>query len=284
MNGLILAGLATLVVLCMLPWMVLRNALGLLFSGCMVLLCLALSALSNDPFTMGMVLGPLALYLLLLGAINPFTMGTALGPLALYLLLLGAINLYRRPFVVTGVRDTAALGLAAGGMVLIGPIQLFFPTVASIGMGAWVWVLLVTLYALLVVFLSLLFRPRLVVYNIAPAELRPILAEVAGQLDDAARWAGDSLHLPALGVQLHMESLPLLRNISLASSGPAQDHSGWRRLELALTAALGRLEVPRNASAVVLISTGLILLVFLVAAVSDDPQAVANALLELLQS
>jgi hypothetical protein len=281
MNGMILVVLALLVALSMLPWMVLRNALGLLFSGCMVLLCLALLALWNDPFTMGMALLCLALPALWN---DPFTMGMALGPLALYLLLLGAINLYRRPFVVAGVRDTAALGLAAGGMVLIGPMQLFFPTVASIGMGAWVWALLVSLYALLVVFLALLFRPRLIIYNIAPAELRPVLAETAGKLDDAARWAGDSLHLPALGVQLHMEAFPLLRNVVLASNGPAQDHAGWRRLELALTAALGRVEVPRNASAVVLISSGLILVVFLIAAVSDDPQAVARALLDLLQS
>lgn len=252
--------LAILAALCLLPWIVLRNALGLVHCGGMVLLCLMLPALGGDPFTLG----------------------ASLGPLALYLLVLGAINFYRRPFVVSGVRDTAALGLAAAGLVLIGPMQLFFPTVASIGMGAWVWALLAALYALAIVFLALLFRPRLVIYNVAPSELRPVLADVAGALDESARWAGDCLHLPALGVQLHIESFGLLRNVSLASSGPQQDHLGWRRLELALTAALGRLEVPRNRSAIVLVSAGLILVVFVLSSVSHDPQAVARSLVELL--
>ena len=262
MSGLVVTVLAVFAALCLLPWIVMRNALGLVWCGGMVLLCMALPMLGDDPFTLGV----------------------SLGPVALYLLVLGAVNLYQRPLAVSGVRDTAALGLAAGGLALIGPMQLFFPTVASIGMGAWVWALLAALYALGIVFLALLFRPRLIIYNITPSELRPVLAEVAGALDENARWAGDSLHLPALGVQLHIESFALLRNVSLVSSGPHQDHLGWRRLELALAAALGRLEVPRNRGAVVLVAAGLILVVFLLSTVSEDPQAVAKSLLELLQS
>jgi len=75
-----------------------------------------------------------------------------------------------------------------------------------------------------------------------------VLAEVAGALDENARWAGDSLHLPALGVQLHIESFALLRNVSLMSSGPHQDHLGWRRLELALAAAWADSRSPETAA------------------------------------
>ena len=52
----------------------------------------------------------------------------------------------------------------------------------------------------------LVLRPRLVIYNISVDQLRPILAELVEQLDSEARWAGDSLALPALGVQLHLDN------------------------------------------------------------------------------
>jgi len=200
---------------------------------------------------------------------------------AIYLLLFGAINLARHPFVVSGTRDFAVLAVAAAGLVIVGPMDLFFPMVASIRFGPNVWLLMIALYALLVVFLVLLLRPRLVIYNLAPDELRPILADLAVRLDADARWAGDSLAMPNLGVQLHVDSVGKMRNVALVSSGPAQDHQGWRRLELALRAALAEVEVPRNFRAVSLISAAVIILLFLVLAVSSDPQSVAQALVDM---
>jgi hypothetical protein len=202
----------------------------------------------------------------------------ALGPVAIYLVLLGIINLSRRPYLVSGVRDTAALALAVMGLVMVGPAELFYPLSASIRLGAFVWVLVVSLYLLAVVLVLLMVRPRLVIYNISTDELRPILAEVVGKLDPDARWAQDSLALPNLGVQLHVESLARLRNVSLVSSGPAQNQQGWRRLELALAAALAQLEVRRNVRAMSLVSAGLIILAFLVLIVVRDPQQIAQTL------
>jgi hypothetical protein len=201
----------------------------------------------------------------------------AIGPVAVYLLLLGGINLARRPCVVSGARDTAALCLAAVGLVMVGPGELFYPVAASIRLGAFVWVLLCSMYLLGVVLLLLVVRPRLVIYNISTDELRPVLAEVVSKIDPDARWAQDSLSLPGLGVQFHIESLPRLRNVSLISSGPSQNYQGWRRLELALTSGLARIEVPRNYGAMGLVSAGLILLSFVVLTISRDPQAVAAA-------
>jgi hypothetical protein len=214
---------------------------------------------------------------------HPLGACVALGPVAVYLLLLGAINLSRRPCLMSGVRDTAALALAVVGLVMVGPAQLFFPLAASVRLGVFVWVLLFSMYLLAVVLLLLMVRPRLVIYNISTDELRPILAEVVGKLDADARWAQDSLALPNLGVQLHLESLVWLRNVSLVASGPVQNYQGWRRLELALAAALAQVEVPRNVRAVSLLSAGLILLAFLVLTVSREPQAVAQALLDAIR-
>ena len=214
---------------------------------------------------------------------DPFSMCLALGPVAIYLLLLGALNLSRRPFLVSGTRDAAALALAVFGLVTVGPLQLFFPLGATLTYGSLVWLFLVALYVLLVVLLALLMRPRLVVYNISAGELRPVLASLAVELDREARWAGDSLVLPSLGVQLHLDAVAALRNVSLISNGPAQSHDGWRRLEQALAVRLDDLEVARNPCAVSFLTAGTLIAVFLVLLIAQDPQAVAQSLFEMLR-
>ena len=212
---------------------------------------------------------------------EPFRICLALGPVAIYLFVFGAINLAKRPFVVSAARDFAVLALAVVGLVIVGPMELFYPLTASIRFGSYVWMLLIGLYVLAVIFLILFLRPRLVIYNFSSGELRPILAELAGKLDADARWAGDSLSMPNLGVQLHIDSVAKMRNVALISSGPSQNHQGWRRLESALQAALAHVEVPRNVRAVSLISAALIILLILVVAVSHDPQTVAQAIVDM---
>jgi len=213
---------------------------------------------------------------------DPLRLCLAFGPVAVYLLLLGAINLSRRPFLVSGTRDAAALAVAVAGLVIVGPVELFFPQAAAMHFGAWVWVLLAGLYGLAVVLLVLMMRPRLVIYNISVDQLRPILAEVVDQLDARARWAGDSLILPSLGVQMHIDSLASMRNVSLVSAGPHQSLAGWRRMELALAATLAEAEVARNPRAISFLSAGTLIVLALVLAIARDPQSVARSLLDVL--
>ncbi|MBN2021551.1 MAG: hypothetical protein JW809_02050 [Pirellulales bacterium] len=212
---------------------------------------------------------------------DPFRLCLAIGPVAVYLVLLGLVNLGRRPLVVSGARDAAALSLAVAGLVFVGPIELFFPETAAIRFGVGVWAFLVALYGLCVTFVLLTLRPRLVVYNVSVDELRPILAELVEKLDGEGRWAGDSLSLPNLGVHLHVEAVPSLRNVTLASSGPRQDYVGWRKLELALAEALGGFTAARNVACLSLLSAGVVLLVLLGAAVVRDPQRVAQSMLDM---
>ncbi|HUT09519.1 MAG TPA: hypothetical protein VMY42_03410 [Thermoguttaceae bacterium] len=217
---------------------------------------------------------------------NVFVMDTfhaclALGPVAVYLLLLGAINLSRRPFLVSGTRDATALGLAVSGFMIVGPMKLFFPDAAAAHFGPFVWLLLLAFYGLCLVLVLLLLRPRLVIYNISADQLRPILAELVDQLDPNARWAGDMLLLPGLGVQLHVNELAWMRNVSLSSVGGDQNYLGWRRLELALGAALRRVEFGRNPRGISLVAAGTLIAAALVWAVARDPQAVADALFDI---
>jgi hypothetical protein len=217
---------------------------------------------------------------------DPFRTCLALGPLAIYLMLIGAINMFRRPFVVSGARDTAALGLAVSGLVIAGPVELFFPVRASVHFEPFpwvVWLLLVALYALCVVLVVLLLRPRLVIYNISRDELRPILADLVVELDAEARWAGDSVALPNVGIQLYVDGLAAMRNVSLTGIGPSQNPQGWRQLEQALVAALSRLEVPRNPHALGLFGAGVLLALAALLAIAYDPQAVAQSLFDMLR-
>ena len=144
----------------------------------------------------------------------------ALGPVAMYFLVLGVLNLSSRPFLTTGARDTAALGLAIAGFAVAGPMELFLPEKAAVEFGPFVWVLLLALYFLGLLLVVLLIRPRLVIYNTTGEQLRPVLAEVVARLDSDARWAGDSLTMPQLGVQLHVEPLIVMKNVQLIAAGP----------------------------------------------------------------
>jgi hypothetical protein len=214
---------------------------------------------------------------------DPFRLCLALGPVAMYLGLLGAVNLSRRPLLVSGARDAAALALAASGLVVVGPMDLFFPFETAVKLGSFVWVLLLALYVMCVVLWLLLLRPRLVIYNISVDKLRPILADVVNGFDADARWAGDSLAIPRLGVQLYVDNFTALHTVSLVSAGGNQNHVGWRRLEASLGEALSHEEVARNLRGLSLLAAGLLCTVVMVLAIAHDPEAVARSLLDVVQ-
>ena len=121
---------------------------------------------------------------------EPFSACVALGPLAIYLLLVGMINLSPRPLVVSGTRETLALGLALAGLVIVGPMQLFLPREAAAQFGWGVWLLLSAFYVLCVLLATMLARPRLVVYNVALDDLPRELIATAERLDHDSRWIG----------------------------------------------------------------------------------------------
>ena len=115
--------------------------------------------------------------------------------------------------MVSGSRELAALGVAVVGLLIVGPMQLFVPDATVLRFGWLVWPLLLSFYGLSLTLWMLVARPRLVIFNIRGSQLRPMLSELAISLDADARWAGDSLALPQLGVQLRMESFPSMQCI-----------------------------------------------------------------------
>ena len=213
---------------------------------------------------------------------DPFRLSIALVPLAAYCVLLGLVNARRRPFLTTGGCDLAALGAAMSGLVLVGPIELFRPEAASADYGGVVWLFLVVFYWLCLWLAVLVARPRLVVYNIRGEELRPALAEAARRLDPHARWAGDNLALPNLGVSLHIECFEIMRHCSLISSGGKQSMAGWDRLSAELRTQLAGLRVAPNPRALGLMIAAVLLLSASVSHMLLAPQQVAQAMKEML--
>jgi hypothetical protein len=203
-------------------------------------------------------------------------------PLALYLLVLGWMNLRPWPLIVSGARETAALGLALAGPVLIGPGQLLLPPAATRHFGAWVWLLLAVLYALAVLLAILVARPRLVIYNIGATELRAVLVEVATQFDAGAHWAGDSLALDRLGLELRIEAFAWMRNVSLIANGDHQSTSDWHHLEQSLRVALAGVRAKRGRRGAALISLGGLLVFWLVYRVANNPAQTVQGMLDLL--
>ena len=169
---------------------------------------------------------------------DPLHFCIAVVPLAVYLLMIGYLNFGGKPFVTTGARDAAALGIGLVGLIVSGPMLLFFPESAASHFGNWVWPMLLAFYFLFVSMFVLLMKPRIVIYNITSEQLRPILTSVAMDLDPKSRWAGDSLLIPARKVHLHMEPANWLKNVQLTSGGNHQSFEGWRQLEAGLTAKL----------------------------------------------
>ena len=216
---------------------------------------------------------------------DPFRFIIAMGPLAIYLLLLGYVNLRRSPLLTTGTRDTALLAFAVVGFVAVGPMELFMPEEAVIRFrgASVVWLLLLGFYGLCVTLLILLSRPRLIVYNVTLGHLRPVLADLAATLDHSARWAGDSLMMPQYGVQLHLDEFAPMRTVTLKPSGTDQSISGWRRLDADLTQILHEAPVSRNPLGYALIASGLLILGAALWWICWQPELFEQAIREMLR-
>jgi len=198
-------------------------------------------------------------------------------PLGGYLAGLGWLHLRRRPIVLQGGWDLALLATAVSGLVLAGPLALVQP---AVGAAAWTTVMLLLVFGLVVATGILAARPRLVIYNVTAEQLRPILAEVVGGLDAAARWAGESVVLPTRGIQLLVDGHGLARSVSVVAVGSRTSAEAWTEFTRRLRTALRGLRVRRNPWGAALAAAGLgIVLIAVGWAVAGRPRSSGPAAL-----
>jgi hypothetical protein len=179
-------------------------------------------------------------------------------PLGGYLLLLGWWHLQRRPIVVPGAIDLALLAAGVSGLVAVGPLALLQP---AVGTTPWATAMLVLVFVLIVGVAVLAMRPRLVIYNVTLEQLRPVVSEVVGGLDGSARWAGESVALPARGLQVLMDARGLTRCVSLVACGTRTSAEGWTEFARRVRRGVRPLRVRRNLwGAAAILLGGMILL------------------------
>lgn len=178
---------------------------------------------------------------------DPLRLIIAFFPIAAYMMLLGILNLRRRPVVIGGARDGLLLGLALFGLAMIGPMELLLPESTAFRFGGYAWLMLAGFYLLSLALMIMVGRPHLVIYNSDLETVRPALSHVARCMDEQSRWAGDSVVMPTIGIQLYMERYSLLRNVQLRATDLEQPHGAWLMLESELRKELKQVRCERSA-------------------------------------
>lgn len=166
---------------------------------------------------------------------GPFFLLTALSPIVLYLGFLAFLNSRPTPVVLSGQADRLALFGALIGFAFIGPLQLIAPIEALVDKGVFAWVMLLLLYFLLVLFLTLYHRPRLMIYNISTAATAEALAEAMKKFDPASTSSGPAVYSPRAEFGFLLEINPRLSHAMLTLVGRKPNPAEWRTLETALT-------------------------------------------------
>jgi hypothetical protein len=179
--------------------------------------------------------------------VEPFAILIALLPLIGYLVVFSLIRLSGHALVTTGGRDIAALAFAVSGMVVVGPIELFFPRVAATVFGAKVWIALAIFYVLCVILIALTSRPKLIVYGRTPAETFGPLLSAAQAIDPAASGDADTLQImmPTSGVRLRADGQRLADYTEILSFEPNLSPMFWNQLITVLRRELGQTKATR---------------------------------------
>lgn len=184
----------------------------------------------------------------------------AIIPVAIYLLLIGALRLRTRPLLTSGWRDTLTLGIAAAGLVAVGPMQLFMPPQAVERWHAWVWLMLLGLYLLTLVMVLLNSKPRLIAYGLTEPQFRSVLLEAAQQVDPTSQWDGEVLNLPNCSMQVAMEGTGSAHVHQVAHVGLLRNVDRWFELERNFVRLGGVVNCPRSLSGIPIVLAGIIFL------------------------
>jgi len=183
----------------------------------------------------------------------------ALLPLAAYANVLGLLRLRAKPTVLSGAMDILLLGLAAVGLVAIGPIELFFPRAAYSLLGSWVWVVLIALYVFVVMLIAMNSTPRLIVYGLDSQALRELMRQTLDEQRIQADWLGDLVELPELGIRAFVEPASRSQVSQIQAAGKQQNLSGWLTLERLLVEKAAGLRATHRSQAAVWLGISFVL-------------------------
>ncbi len=202
----------------------------------------------------------------------------AIIPVAIYFILIGVLRLRTRPLVTSGWRDTLTLGIASAGLVAVGPMQLFTPPQAVERWHEWVWVMLLSLYALGLTLVLLSGKPRLIAYGLNHLQFREVLFQSAKLIDDQTHWSANVLSMPSSGMQLALEGTGSSRVQQATHVGHLQNLEHWMQLEREFVKIGSRTTCPSSVAGLPLLFIGSALLLSSIIPLIQDP---AGALAQL---
>ncbi|MFG0254629.1 MAG: hypothetical protein ACF787_05975 [Rhodopirellula sp. JB053] len=204
---------------------------------------------------------------------DPFPATVAFAPLIIYLFVLAIIRIGGFTWVTTGGRDLAAVLAAVSGLVVIGPMELFFPNATASFLGAWVWIPLLLLYFLFACLMILGVRAKLITYGRTAEEVFPAMARAARSIDPAAAINNEQwqIHLPTQGVHLRLESSPGHDCVSVLAFEPTLTPSFWHSLQSKLRDELRATSPPRPRRGWALLSVACMMAYSLVRYVASEP-------------
>lgn len=215
--------------------------------------------------------------------LDPLRTAIALIPLGSFLALWGWLQLGRCPRLVDGWRETAALGVACAGLVLVGPLELFLPYAASVRFGGWVWGLVAGLYFLAVVLAVNGQRPRLVLLNAPRGPVLERIVAAARTLDPQTVRAGETCLLPGLGLELRIEAYRPLRGLTITAWGDEPPRAAWRAFARELRRELAECAVGPGPQAALLLIAAVATLGLSAWQLVEHPAQVAQSFRDLLR-
>lgn len=183
---------------------------------------------------------------------------TALGPLSIYLIFLGLVNLSSKTRLLTGRQDFIALSLGVSGLIVVGPMQLFLPQEAMIRFGSNAWYPLILLYLFCTMWLFLLNRPRLILYNLKKKDLFCFMEHIVRREKWTVHAHGNVMQITEIGIQFEIISFAAMKNITLRATRAEQSMPGWQVLRKALLTEFQTHHAGFNRGGVFFVACGLI--------------------------
>ena len=208
----------------------------------------------------------------------------AMIPLGTYLVVIGLIRLKKSPTVISRPLDVLLIGMACCGLVAIGPLELFFPRAAFSVVGNWVWLVLLSLYALLVLLIAFHVPPGIVIYGASKETVRSIIETAYSERSINIEWLGDSFRSVALNIHAQIEDAGWSSVCHIKSIGKTQNIAEWIDLDRSLHQRLAAVKPTGRESGLTWCGIGLVIVAIAFGFLASDLSRVNDTLAQLFNA
>jgi len=208
----------------------------------------------------------------------------AMIPLGTYLVVMGMIRFKKLPTVISRPLDVLLLGMACCGLVAIGPLELFFPRAAFSVVGNWVWLVLLSLYALLVLLIAFHVPPGIVIYGASKETVRSFIQTGYAERAVVIEWLGDSFRSETLDIHAQIEEAGWSSVCHINSIGKSQNIAEWITLDRSLHHALASIKPAGRQSGLTWCGIGLAIIVIAFGFLASDLARVNETIAQLFNT